>query len=415
MIKKIIFLIPFEAYESSFFNMINSIKKANLLYEIWTIAPMVFPKNQMEYFKNRINDFKDENYKVIKTFFELSSLLKKLDNSDFIFHWFEYSYENYYLFKAISKSKARSGQDQTLVDVTYNVKNIFKDNVTQAFIKKVSLISLSKILNVLKRKISFIYSLNKQIFIYLMNKYYFLLGIKNLDVIIIGGKHSLTNRNITYLINEKTIKIFAHSVDYDNFLLSQNSSKLEYKYAVFLDEDVCFHPNYVRINVKPLSKQEEYFPELNSFFSKIEMKYKIKIIIAEHPRSSGSYSLKDYFNGRQVLKGNTADLVAHAEFVILHGSLSLNLAVLNKKPLIFITLNSIKESWYQNIIESRALYFEKKIINIDEVETLDDNIKNYSLAVDEERYDEYIRDFIKLDGPDKISWEIIVEALKTRL
>ena len=67
------------------------------------------------------------------------------------------------------------------------------------------------------------------------------------------------------------------------------------------------------------------------FFDYIEHKFHVRIIIAAHPKSN--YDAKsDYYQGRTIIKGDTARLVKDSSFVIASQSTAINLAILFNKP-----------------------------------------------------------------------------------
>lgn len=232
-------------------------------------------------------------------------------------------------------------------------------------------------------------------------------GIKKTDIVLAGGEKSLIGNK---LIGHKTKILWGHTFDYDLYLQEQDAPpKNEKAYGVFLDEDVPFHPDYGYMGVQPFSTPEQYYPCLCKFFSIIEQKQDCEIIIAAHPRSKYE-NMPDFFNGRPVVKGKTVELVKNARFVITHSSTANNFAVLFRKPIIFVTTDSLQQSTQGPWIEKFASCFDKKAINISKPFDFD---LDRELAVDNEKYIAYKRNYIKRDGtPELPFWQIVANSLK---
>lgn len=117
------------------------------------------------------------------------------------------------------------------------------------------------------------------------------------------------------------------SLDHNIFLEmppSQEKGKI-----VFLDEYEPFHPDFDRQNIKKISPQK-YFRDLNYFFTFLEKKYGVPVIVAAHPAADLS-AYPRYFEGREVIKGKTASLVRDSFGVVAHTSTALQFAFLYKK------------------------------------------------------------------------------------
>ena len=93
-----------------------------------------------------------------------------------------------------------------------------------------------------------------------------------------------------YKISDKNTKhIWAHSYDYDNFLnvnkYYNNNRKSDY--AVFYDSPYPLFKNDIFIEgIENTLTIEKFYPSICNFFSYIENKLNIKIIIASHPASN---------------------------------------------------------------------------------------------------------------------------------
>ena len=144
----------------------------------------------------------------------------------------------------------------------------------------------------------------------------------------------------------------------------------------------------------------DYYRSLNRFFSIIEEQQGIKIVIAAHPKTNLNL---DVFEGREVYRLITAEIVKDAKFVITHHSTSLNYAVLNMKPCIFIYTNEM-EDLYANSrvkeIKSLANFIDAPVYNIDKFKPVDKlSVNKPNLA----RYDEYKYSFLTSKEVENLS------------
>jgi hypothetical protein len=212
--------------------------------------------------------------------------------------------------------------------------------------------------------------------------------------------------------NSKSEVLFVHSFDYDIYLKQKDVSVLvDENLGVFLDEYVPFHPDYVFTGDKPRVTAEQYYPKLRDFFDYLESTYNVKIVIAAHPRSHYE-SHPGYFDGRPVIRGKTVELVKKSGFVLLHNSTALNYAVLFKKPMIFFTTDGVNKSLVDPpSIECLAEYFNKKSHNLDEANSKNIDFEK-ELRVDDERYNAYKNEYIKMDSSEERPfWQIVANRI----
>ncbi|TAL09724.1 MAG: hypothetical protein EPO02_09505 [Nitrospirae bacterium] len=183
------------------------------------------------------------------------------------------------------------------------------------------------------------------------------------------------------------------------------------KLGVFLDEYLPFHPDYDRLGLTAFSSADAYYPALRRFFDFLEHEHVVRIVIAAHPHSRYE-DHPDYFGGRLVVKGQTLELVRKAGFVIAHSSTALNFAVLFRKPVVFVTTDSLQQN--QRVARSirvMASWLGKTPINVDAPLGVD---WERELTVDEKAYARYREAYIKKAGsPDKPAWQIVADHLKT--
>jgi hypothetical protein len=236
------------------------------------------------------------------------------------------------------------------------------------------------------------------------------LGIKPVDIIFAMGEKYLT---CGYPSSEKSEILWVHFYDYDKYLLAMEKSPLvEHKAGIFLDEYLPFHPDNIDMKV-PAVNADEYFSLLRNFFDHIENKFGVNIIIAAHPRSRYD-EMPDMFGGRPVIRGKTVELIQKADFVIMHHSMSINYAVLFKKPIIFITTDQVDQYLTEDpTIEWLAAYFGKRKHNLNKEFTI--NLQG-ELLIKGEAYRKYQNDYIKKEGSEKkMLWQIVADRIKNIL
>ena len=170
--------------------------------------------------------------------------------------------------------------------------------------------------------------------------------------------------------SKKNIQI--NSPDYEHFMRSKEStdSFCREKYVVFLDLNMAYNSDLAMDGLKTVNPHN-YYQSLNRFFTLIEEQHGVKVVIAAHPKTDPNLNV---FDGRKVYRLSTAEIVKDAEFVITHHSTSLNYAVLNIKPCVFIYTNEMEEL-YPNCrvraIKLFADYLDAPVYNIDTLSSSD--------------------------------------------
>ncbi len=140
--------------------------------------------------------------------------------------------------------------------------------------------------------------------------------------------------------------IHVHHSKYDEYLKVQDEAPIITEaYILFLDTNMAYHPDIIsQLNEKQINSKK-YFDLMNSFFSYVEEKTNMNVIIALHP--SSNYR-NDEFNGRKIYKGNTANLINNCEFVLAHSTTSIMNCILANKDILLI--------YYQELLEKGSKY-----------------------------------------------------------
>ena len=225
-------------------------------------------------------------------------------------------------------------------------------------------------------------------------------------IIVVSGEKSIPKNTGSAEI------IAAHNLDYDLFLnLKDTDDIVTQEYAVFIDQNINFHSDWILSEEISATTPDKYFPAVTQVLKIISIELHVSLFIAGHPRSSNRKITQEYFGRIPVRYGATAEQIKSCKFVVGHNSTSLQLAILFNKPVIFLTTNELKLNNIGAHISVMASMFGKKEINIDN--DLSDIDWQKELFVDEAKYSEYRKKYIKMDGsPEKQSWDIVIDHIE---
>jgi hypothetical protein len=210
-------------------------------------------------------------------------------------------------------------------------------------------------------------------------------------------------------------KIWAHSFDFDIYLeLRSQAQSTSAPYAVFLDEDMIYHSDYDHLGIEPPTTEAAYYGPMKSFFKRLEQQIGMPVVIAAHPRSR--YDLRPHlWNGHATIRGRTAELVRDATLVLCHLSTSVGLAVLWHKPVITLTTNDIRLSYWGDAIALMSKALGAPLINVDAAPAEWPALTSVP-EVNEEAYAMYREEYIKRSNtPEKPLWQIFADYVRSEL
>lgn len=224
------------------------------------------------------------------------------------------------------------------------------------------------------------------------------------DYYVVGGTKSEQSA-----LNANLKVIRAHNFDFDFFLNDKSLDEAKKSYVLFLDEDACFHPDYILLGMVPAATSERYFPSVNSGLGAISNMLSSSVVIAAHPRSNHKMLSEAY--GFKVIKDSTYDLIKNAKLVVAHGSTSIQIAVLFRKPILLVTTDQLENSEVSNTYRAFRAALEKSVVNFDHFTNSFD--LQTEIYVDNQVYDRYIETYIKQkNSPMESSWTIIINELE---
>jgi hypothetical protein len=211
------------------------------------------------------------------------------------------------------------------------------------------------------------------------------------------------------LIDSQTDILNIHSFDYDLYLKKKEvKSSFNSEYVVFLDHCGPYHPDRKAFKTLYPCSPEEYYGNLNEIFNLIEDKFSYKVVIAAHPKSNYP-EMPDLFKGRQVICGETHDLVKGAKFVVASASTAVHFAVIFKKPIVFLALNPDRNNELDLKIKHLASELGKSPIHWNGKSSVDFETQ---LEINGEKYSEFLDFYIKTpDSPERFSWDIFADYL----
>ena len=184
-------------------------------------------------------------------------------------------------------------------------------------------------------------------------------------------------------------KYFLYSYDYGNYLTNKNKKKiLKSKYALFIDENIVYHPDYHNSNYpRSPASERNYYKSLKKFFQNFEKKNKLKVVIALHPTTEKK--VLKYFKDFKSYYNLTGRLVKDATIVLIHSSTTKHLAAIYGKPMIYLTSDEINQSWFRPHIFQNSKLFDSQLININ-----DENTKRINLTISKVKYKSFINNYV---------------------
>lgn len=364
---------------------IETVKGNGFAVEIWDLTPALHPDIYARLGTQESIGF--DGYRIFHTKREVTEAISLLQEGSFIISLVFYDFNSYPIFRAISRKGIKYAM------FVANVIPFVSNDVTLSVLwRRFRGITPEKILNAIFFRLPFVY-----------------LGVRSAVLLLAGGKIS-TSRYVRYPVNSHTKVVWGHTLDYDIYLKErENSSIAKKSFGVFLDENICFHRDYLYDKLTPYATPDKYYEPLRKFFETLKAEYGFDVIIAAHPRSKYE-ELPDYFGDRPVIKGKTVELVKRSSFVIAHSTTSISYAVLFRKPIIFVTTDELKANSQGKVIEKTAAQLNKQPINVNDNFDVD---WARELFIDEKVYDSYRESYIKRSiSEDKPFWQIFSDNIK---
>ena len=206
----------------------------------------------------------------------------------------------------------------------------------------------------------------------------------------------------------KIRKIHDYAYEVFNKFAKQKRRK---KFIVFLDTQMeSGFENHMLFNSRPFFNKKEYWSKIENFLVFVNEQFGSEPIIAGSPgRNMFDLPIKNKF-----FFDKTAELIKDSKLVIVHDSTAIHLAILFKKPILFLTMDVFKKQLVRhNGIKQLSQATGCKMINLDKFSYTKKNFRiSEFLKIDKKKYDKFIYDRIKFENSKKIGkWDIIFKEL----
>lgn len=227
------------------------------------------------------------------------------------------------------------------------------------------------------------------------------------DWAVVSGTESMT------LARSSLQVVKAHNFDYDIYLRLMHSGPVRAEdYLVFIDQDYCFHLEFVYMGTPAVVTAERYFPVICDALEAISAALGLEIRIAAHPRASYEQRPEPFFRKFRVERGRTAEMIKECRAVVCHDSTAIQYAVLFGKPAIFVTTDELSRAYEGKSIEKAAAELGKKPINLDSVDPRAVDWRQ-ELSIDFEKYAAYRNKYVKTEGsPELPLWSIVIDQVE---
>lgn len=303
--------------------MLDEFKKRNILYEYWDLS--VICNHPLSKYALSFNDEMLVKISTIETFL---SYLDRVNVKEaiFIVEMFQ-QWSNYKVFKILSEKKCFCVKIDLYANTT--IPEPFCDKLKRVFyhwnlftsLYARSYVIYSKIVNI--RPIRDVFSSSQ-----------------------------FSNRSVE--INHPDYELFNETCD--NIGIADD-------FALFIDEYYPLHPDLPYCYNLHNVDVGHYRKLMQSFFLFVENKYKLKVVVAAHPKA---HYKGNEFGDRLIMQGKTCTLVKACKFVIMHESNSLSFIALADKPFAMVYPDSYKtSSKLYNYFLSLAKYYRKPTYNLD--------------------------------------------------
>ncbi len=232
------------------------------------------------------------------------------------------------------------------------------------------------------------------------------LGVRKADYMVLPSQ--VTGR-VNNLTGDGTKLIETHSFDFELFLRDNNPSGVVREQAVFIDQYIPYHRDYVELNANELDA-DSYYTTLRQLFDRLERELGLEVTVAAHPRTDCRDHQKGFGN-RKVHYNDTMRLVYESKLVLGHNSTALSFAVMFKKPVMLLVTKPLYERhfyekyYFQAYAE--ALGTPLRFIDVPETSDLSD-----PYFIDEKLYAQYINRYIKCpNSPNQPYWETVSKSI----
>ena len=212
--------------------------------------------------------------------------------------------------------------------------------------------------------------------------------------------------------------VHAHNYDFDIYLntISSPPETPEKPYLLFLDQN---HVGTDDFKISPhrsktirLIDSITYYQEVNALLLSLSKLYGLEVVVAAHPRADLQRLSAGY--DFMVISGSTSDLIYNCDLVTCHDSTSIQLAVLHRKPIIFLKtsdyFNPFYNSFYENSVNIDFLAGALGSLSVTSTTTR--SLTRSKPLIHTSLYDNFTEAYIKTSNSPRLqSWQIVHDFL----
>ena len=226
----------------------------------------------------------------------------------------------------------------------------------------------------------------------------------------VGGTETEQRAKRDFSRNTKLIHL--NSFDFSQFIMNNEVSKPAVNAAVYLDTGFPGFPrDEVLTGRAELITANDWYPNLNKFFSYVEQTLNYQVDIATHPKHIGR-DHSPLFGERKCFGGQTASLVSGRNLVIATNSTAISYAVCFNKHLVLVWSNLIEsgvDPRKKSFIENFSKETGATIFNIDR-EYSEQEI-HAALVIDHEKYESYKQKYLTSRTDGKPNYQVLLEEV----
>ncbi|PUZ21237.1 hypothetical protein GA0116948_11252 [Chitinophaga costaii] len=304
-----------------------------------------------------------------------------------------YNHESYALFRFISRYKVKLG---FFARGMLPVPSLMENPLRRFLVNPMAYLSVYKAIRFLKNKMA--------VRAKMLGK------IRPYDVLFVAGKNGVMTTGMGWQADLRHAKmVHINYFDFDQYHAMQNQDQqlISGKYAVFIDQYLPHHPDVKLFNLGEVPS-ERYFQKLNAFLDKVEATYGLKVVIAAHPKSDYA---SNPFNGRRLVKNETALLIRYAELVLTHVSSAISFCALYYKPVFMLYNETISTVFSQYQVRFMCDSIGGYFYDMDHETPL---VPAGELVIDKKKYDRYKYDYLtSRESEQQQTVALFLNALKT--
>lgn len=361
------------------------LRKKGIEYEIYNISGYT-RKKYFEYTKGK------KNYSINLTKKkEIIKKIKSLDSKDIVFFYISLRLNTIFIVNLLNKRKIK------YVQFNHGFMPIFSYTFSQKFFIFLNypIVSIRHLLR---------NSLLRFFKMYFFKPYYYI--------------YVFNNTSLKNLKNKFKIPINVPDIDHDRFLIykrrknnTKTKKRAKKKYALYL-ESPFNHPDAMfendRLPPERIISYKNYYTPLKTFLNFVKNNFQLNINIFLHPKSN----LKNYPIPHlvKVKSYSNLEVFENCEFVLLHQSTALKLAILFNKPVVFLYQDNFSKS-NKNNIGYLSKIFKKKFINFSSYSLYKNEKLEFFYSKNNKNFANFEKKYISSYSTNKTSYEIYYKKI----